>query len=118
MKYIYIELNPNFRIIYIYAVINLTIKIIINQSLTESLDHSRYIPNDYDFNNLSSYYNTDYQEPHIVKFNNKDYIEIEWLPEYVTLSVTIRKDRDYHYGITHGRNYHHEKLDADVIWML
>lgn len=115
MRYVYIEFKPNFRTIHILADHGLNIQIIINRSLMELLNHSKYIPEDY-FDNLNFYYNIDYLEPHIVKIKNKDYIEIEWLPSYIHLTVTIRKDWDYAHDIEYAKNYHHLELDADVIW--
>lgn len=112
MKYLYIEYKPNFKHVYIMGMGFQDMCIIINRNLEDDLRHSQWFPESKD----QSICHIDYLELQIVKYNNKDYIKIEWEPYYMLLSLFYNWGNELCNINILQKNYHPNSIDADVVW--
>lgn len=117
MSFLYIELKPNFKQIYINSRYE-QIYININLSLEDILRWSNYYPEYVDDDDP---YTNVYLDPQIVKFynNDKNYIEIEWEPYYYNSTILISGESVnewFEYHIQHHTSHYDKALDVDVIW--
>lgn len=118
MRLLYIAYDPSYRAITIRNKFSTCFYIVVlNVFLEDSLDHSKYFPEEYfeDDDDICYYHNTVYIDYNMVNINGFYWIEIEWEPEYFTFCIMDK----YYYSstcISRQIGLYHPDIPAKVIW--